>query len=395
MSGGVGGRRATCDPLTAFSTPVHAPAYAPPPYKFTDREYFRIVHRTDLDAVRGVVPQPLTVVDPVVRFEVIRMPDSTGFGSYHECGQIAIVDHDGRQADFNIGLYVDSVSAIVGGRELGGYPKTGGTPRLYLDSDTLVATLDYGTLRTSPGHSGRGCGRGAGERSRTPRHQARVVGGDRGGGATPCATAQLELGDSGHRDGGTHARAGAAFDRHPFNPPHLVPLVEIVPGGHTDPAVVERASRFYRGLGKRPQVLAKEVPGFVANRLQAALFREAIHLVTEGVVTEQELDDIVTGSIGMRWAAAGPFRTFHLGGGPGGLPAFFRHLGGALEEWWGQLGTPHLDGPTVALLNEQAQNFGGGVAELAAERDAAQIAVMRVLGELPGPAREGEKERFR
>ncbi|MBB2740942.1 UNVERIFIED_ORG: ketoreductase RED1 [Microbispora rosea subsp. rosea] len=182
---------------------------------------------------------------------------------------------------------------------------------------------------------------------------------------------------------------------HPFNPPHLVPLVEIVPGEHTDPAVVERASRFYRGLGKRPQVLAKEIPGFVANRLQAALFREAIYLVTEGVVTEQELDDIVTGSIGMRWAAAGPFRTFHLGGGPGGLPAFFRHLGGALEEWWGRLGTPHLDGPTVALLNEQAQNFGGSVAELAAERDAAQIAVMRVLGELPGPAREEGKERFR
>ena len=182
---------------------------------------------------------------------------------------------------------------------------------------------------------------------------------------------------------------------HPFNPPHLVPLVEIVPGKHTDPGVVERARQFYRALGKRPQVLAKEVPGFVANRLQGALFREAIYLVTEGVVTEQELDDIVTSSIGMRWAVAGPFRTFHLGGGPGGLPDFFRHLGTGLEEGFKRLGAPHLDEPTVALLSEQAQHFGGTVEELAAKRDAAQIALMHALGELPEPVREKRKEKIR
>ena len=107
---------------------------------------------------------------------------------------------------------------------------------------------------------------------------------------------------------------------HPFNPPHLVPLVEIVPGERTSPEVVEHAVDFYRAMGKQPQVLDKEIPGFVANRLQSALFREAVHLVATGVVTEQELDDIVTSSIGMRWAVAGPFQTFHLGGGPGGLP---------------------------------------------------------------------------
>jgi ketoreductase RED1 len=177
---------------------------------------------------------------------------------------------------------------------------------------------------------------------------------------------------------------------HPFNPPHLVPLVEIVPGKHTDPGVVERTRQFYRTLGKRPQVLAKEVPGFVANRLQAALFREAIYLVAEGVVTEQELDDIVTSSIGMRWAVAGPFRTFHLGGGPGGLPDFFQHLGKSLEDMWGRLGAPHLDEPTVALLSEQAQHFGGTVEELAAKRDAAEIALMRTLGEIPEPV-HGER----
>jgi acetoacetate decarboxylase len=146
--------RAASDPLTTLTTPLNAPAYPLPPFRFTDREYFRIAYRSDLDAVRRVVPEPLTVADPVVRFEVIRMPDATGLGSYHECGQIAVVEHDGRRVDFNIGLYVDSVPAIVSGRELGGYPKTRGTPRLFVDSDTLVATLDYGSLRVATGTMG-------------------------------------------------------------------------------------------------------------------------------------------------------------------------------------------------------------------------------------------------
>src|SRR5277367_2137770 len=172
---------------------------------------------------------------------------------------------------------------------------------------------------------------------------------------------------------------------HPFNPPHLIPLVEIVPGARTDPAVVERAVAFYRGLGKKPQVLSKEIPGFIANRLQSALFREAVYLVAEGIVTEQELDDVVTSSIGMRWAVAGPFQTFHLGGGPGGLPDFLVHLGKQLEASWKGLGKPSFDDPTVALLTEQAGAFGGSVAELAASRDAREIALMRALDEMPVP----------
>ncbi|MFJ6540729.1 3-hydroxyacyl-CoA dehydrogenase NAD-binding domain-containing protein [Streptomyces sp. NPDC003656] len=173
---------------------------------------------------------------------------------------------------------------------------------------------------------------------------------------------------------------------HPFNPPHLVPLVEIVPGEKTSEETVRQADAFYAALGKKPQVLRKEVPGFVANRLQAAIFRECVHLVAEGVVTEQELDDIVTSSIGMRWAVAGPFRTFHLGGGPEGLPHFITHLGRAMETGlWPVLGTPSFDDATVALLTEQAHAaFGNGtVEELAAERDRAQIALMRALGETP------------
>ncbi|MFF1708155.1 3-hydroxyacyl-CoA dehydrogenase NAD-binding domain-containing protein [Streptomyces sp. NPDC058252] len=170
---------------------------------------------------------------------------------------------------------------------------------------------------------------------------------------------------------------------HPFNPPHLVPLVEVVPGEGTSEETVERARAFYAALGKRPQVLRKEVPGFVANRLQSAIFRECVHLVSEGVVTMQELDDIVTSSIGQRWAVAGPFRSFHLGGGEGGLPHFMSHLGIGMERRWADMAQQKVafDEPTKQLLTEQAEDFGGTIDELAAERDRKQIAVMRALGD--------------
>lgn len=171
---------------------------------------------------------------------------------------------------------------------------------------------------------------------------------------------------------------------HPFNPPHLVPLVEIVPGEKTSPDTATAAVAFYRSLGKRPQVLRKEIPGFVANRLQSALFRECVYLVTQGVVTEAELDEVVTSSIGMRWAVAGPFRTFHLGGGPGGLPAFLEHLGPTLGALWPALGNPTLDDATVASLSDQARHLGTDIDQMAKTRDLNQIALMKALNELPG-----------
>lgn len=170
---------------------------------------------------------------------------------------------------------------------------------------------------------------------------------------------------------------------HPFNPPHLVPLVEVVPGERTSADTTERARAFYRALGKRPQVLREEIPGFVANRLQAALFRECVHLVSEGVVTMQELDDIVTSSIGQRWAVAGPFRSFHLGGGEGGMAHFMSHLGVGMERRWAAMAQEKVafDEPTKQLLTEQAKDFGGTIDELTAERDRKQIALMRALAE--------------
>ena len=168
---------------------------------------------------------------------------------------------------------------------------------------------------------------------------------------------------------------------HPFNPPHLVPLVEIVASPSTPADVVDRAVGFYRAMGKRPQVLAKEIPGFVANRLQAALFREAVYLVAQGVVSEQQLDDVVTSSIGMRWAVGGPFQSFHLGGGPGGLADFIIHLG-RLEALWKVLGTATFDEATVTTLTAQAANFGASVEELAARRDDAELRLLRALDEV-------------
>ncbi|WP_435220608.1 3-hydroxyacyl-CoA dehydrogenase NAD-binding domain-containing protein [Streptomyces sp. Tue6028] len=176
---------------------------------------------------------------------------------------------------------------------------------------------------------------------------------------------------------------------HPFNPPHLVPLVEIVPGRLTSEETVEQACAFYSALGKKPQVLHEEVRGFVANRLQAAFFRECVHLVAEGVVTEQELDELVTSSIGPRWAVAGPFKSFHLGGGSGGFAHFLAHLAPAMEQSWKFLGNPTFDENTVELLREQADAYLGDrpIEEMAATRDQGQIALMRALGELsPAPA---------
>ncbi|MET9401053.1 3-hydroxyacyl-CoA dehydrogenase NAD-binding domain-containing protein [Kitasatospora sp. NPDC002965] len=171
---------------------------------------------------------------------------------------------------------------------------------------------------------------------------------------------------------------GRVLVGHPFNPPHIVPLVEVVAGRDTDPSTVGAAVEFYRWLGKTPVVLRRAVPGFVANRLQSALLRESIHLVREGVVTVDELDEVVTASIGSRWAVVGPFHAFHLGGGPGGLRHWLEHLGSGLERSWSLLGSPPVDRETVDTILAQADASFGAVPyeELAARRDRGQNAVI-------------------
>ena len=132
-----------------LTTPLGAPAYPPAVYRFTDREYLNVVYRTDPEAMRALVPEPLTVADPLVRFEVMRMPDTTGLGSFSESGQVLQVEYEGEPVDYLHAMYVDSLASIASGREISAYPKKAGTPRLAVDSDTLVGTLDYGSLRVA------------------------------------------------------------------------------------------------------------------------------------------------------------------------------------------------------------------------------------------------------
>lgn len=171
---------------------------------------------------------------------------------------------------------------------------------------------------------------------------------------------------------------------HPFNPPHVVPLVEVVGGERTDPGAVQEAMAFLRSVGRVPVLLRKPFPAFAANRLQSALLREAIHLVREGVVTVEELDDIVTHSIGLRWSVVGPFHAFHLGGGEGGLRKWLNTLGSGLERGWQGLGSPRMDQEAIDDLVDQAESAYGdrSYAELVRARDIRQTAVLQALAEV-------------
>jgi ketoreductase RED1 len=170
---------------------------------------------------------------------------------------------------------------------------------------------------------------------------------------------------------------------HPFNPPHLVPLVEVVPGKRTSEGAVRRARDFYAGLGKRPVVLRKEIPGFVANRIQAAVIRESVSLVRQGVVSVEDLDIAVQASLGLRWATGGPFKSAHLGGGTGGIQAFFKQFATGLQLLWlhMRLRPVLLTGRTQqALIDQVMQSYGAmSIADLASIRDQQQIALLQAL----------------
>lgn len=165
---------------------------------------------------------------------------------------------------------------------------------------------------------------------------------------------------------------------HPFNPPHLIPLVEVMGNHRTDPGVVAAARRFYESVGKVTIEVRREVPGHVANRLQAALWREAIHLVNEGVATVEDVDAAVSSGPGLRWAVMGPTTLFHLGADDGGLAAFCQRYADSFNRWWDDLGTPHLDEATTARLvaGVTAATAGRGVDELTSERDVVLTSVV-------------------
>jgi carnitine 3-dehydrogenase len=129
---------------------------------------------------------------------------------------------------------------------------------------------------------------------------------------------------------------------HPFNPPHLIPLVEVVGGQHTSEDTVLRAMTFYARIGKHPIRVRNEIKGHIANRLQAALWREAFHLIESGVATVADVDTAIAEGPGLRWAVMGPFLNLHLSGGDGGIEHLLEHLGGPISDWWKDLGNPEL-----------------------------------------------------
>lgn len=139
-----------------FNMPVPSwiEAYPAGPYRFINREFFVITYESDMDVIRSIVPSALEVVDPIVKYEFIRMPDSTGFGDYTESGQVIPVRYKGEEGTFTLAMFLDDEAPIAGGREIWGYPKQLASPTLKIESATLVGTLDYGSIRVATGTMG-------------------------------------------------------------------------------------------------------------------------------------------------------------------------------------------------------------------------------------------------
>jgi 3-hydroxyacyl-CoA dehydrogenase len=168
---------------------------------------------------------------------------------------------------------------------------------------------------------------------------------------------------------------------HPFNPPHMVPLVEVVGGDKTSVDVVQRAIEFYASMGKKPIHLRKEVVGHVANRLQAAIYREVVNLINLGVVDVSDADTAVCWGPGLRWGVMGPSMLFHLGGGEGGIQHFMEHLSGPVAMWWKDLGSftewPEGSKETIAAGVIKAAE-GRSVDELAHLRDEVLLSLVKL-----------------
>ena len=168
---------------------------------------------------------------------------------------------------------------------------------------------------------------------------------------------------------------------HPFNPPHLIPLVEVVGGRGTAPETVAWCMDFYRHIGKQPIHLRKEAAGHLANRLQAALWREAVSAVVSGLASVEDVDTAITAGPGLRWAIFGPHMTFHLGGGDGGMTHMLDQFRPAFEAWWRTMETPPLTDEVCRQIVEgvNAEAQGRDIDTLARERDALLVALLELV----------------
>ncbi len=168
---------------------------------------------------------------------------------------------------------------------------------------------------------------------------------------------------------------------HPFNPPHLIPLVEVVAGRDTAPETVEWCMDFYRHIGKKPIRIRKEAPGHLANRLQAALYREAVSAVVSGLASVEDVDTAISAGPGLRWSAMGPHMTMHLGGGEGGIEHLLAQFKPAFETWWATMTTPDLSDDACRRIVDgvKAEANGRSLADLAAERDAILLPLLELI----------------
>jgi len=169
---------------------------------------------------------------------------------------------------------------------------------------------------------------------------------------------------------------------HPFNPPHLIPLVELVPGKQTNPDIIRMMYDVYQGLGKIPVVLKKEVPGHIANRLASALWREAIDLVATGVASVEDVDKAIYAGPGIRWALMGQHLIYHLGGGEGGYEYFINHVGKAFEKYWKEMAswTEIPEDAKEAIVAGVKDSIGGqSLSELTQWRDEKLVKLLKVI----------------
>jgi 3-hydroxyacyl-CoA dehydrogenase len=179
-------------------------------------------------------------------------------------------------------------------------------------------------------------------------------------------------------------RPERCFIGHPFNPPHLIPLVELVGGAQTSAETLDRAAAFYDGLGKRTVRLKKEVPGHVANRLAAALVREVMYLVDQDVISVADVDAAVSYGPGLRWGVMGPMMLYHLGGGAGGIDHWFDQFTGPITAWWGVLGnpqiTPDLRAKVTAGVMDEVANRSIDTLETQRDRELMGLLKVRAAG---------------
>jgi len=183
---------------------------------------------------------------------------------------------------------------------------------------------------------------------------------------------------------------------HPFNPPHVIPLVEIVGGAKTSEETIRRATEFYTSIGKKAVRLNKELPGHVANRLQAALAREVYHLVAEDVLSAADVDTALSWGPGLRWGIMGNMMINHLGGGPGGIEHFFQQFAGPMMVSWKALGSPVLTPDVQKKLIDgvHAEIGSRTIAELEAERDDLLLGLIAMRNRVAGDRADESDNEF-